>query len=451
MTQAAVERRPAVERGRLPVYVVLFVLALVANIFSGHSHRLGLPISLDRVLLPLALILLWRDPRRPRARWGAVGVLMAVFVVWILISMIWHGNLLSTSMLFALLDRVIGPFLMFLVGSLVFSSTERRDLLLKALTLVGLCLGVVAALEQWAPQLVFPSYIVNPEVGIHPGRSRGPFVDAEAMSMALATCAGAAILLVSRKLRRWTALGGVVAALCMFGVVLTTTRSVWVGVAAGVLVALVLSPSLRRWIPAMVAAAAAGTVGILVALPSLRETITERSTSAGPIYDRLASNAGALRVLEDLPLTGVGWRRFYPHGSEWARQSDAFPMNNAVIEVHNVVLSRAVELGIPAVIVFLLIILLGPMRSALPMEAVQGHPDLPAWRVLSGYAMTVWLVAGLFGPLGNPFPNYSVWLIAGVASYALICRPTGSPPQQPEVRARHRGHRRPPGIARRKT
>lgn len=402
------------------VYVVVMILGLAANLLSGHSHRLGLPISPDRILIPLALILLWRDPNRTRARWGAVAALMAVFVAWTLASMIWHGDLMTRSTQFALLDRTVMPFLMFLVGPLVFSTAARRDLLLKGLTVMGLYLSVTAVLELFLPQLVFPRYIVDPEVGMHFGRARGPFAGAEAMAMTLAVCMGAALLLVGRQIRRWSTLGLVVAPLALFGVVLTGTRSAWLGVVAGIVIALVLSPSLRRWIPAMLVAGASAVVAATIFLPSLVQSVFERSTANGPIYDRLSSNAAAFRVLGDLPLTGIGWRRFYPHGAEWARQSDSLPMNNAVIEVHSVILSRAAELGLPAVVVFLLIIVLGPVRSALPARPIPGHPDLPGWRVLSGYVVAVWLIAGLFGPLSNPMPNYSVWLIAGVASWGLI-------------------------------
>lgn len=427
--------RPA-PGSRTPPYVVLFILGLVANMLSSHSHRLGIPLSPDRILIPLAILLFLLDPRRSKVRWGPVSVLMATFVAWTLVSMIWHGNVLSSSPLFALLDRTIMPFLMFLLGPVIFRDTRSRDLLLKALTVVGLYLGLTAILEQWAPHFVFPQYIVDPNVGIHFGRPRGPFASAEAMAMALAVCAGAALLLKSRNLPRWSALPLVVTLLCFFGVVLTTTRSVWIGVFAGVVVALILSPTLRRWIPAMAAGAVVGFIGVVLYLPSLWDNILERSTTSGPIFDRLSSNAAALRVLEDLPLTGIGWRRFYPHGSDWARQSDSFPLNNAVIEVHNVILSRAVELGLPAMIVFILIIVLGPVRAALPAPPVTGQPDLSGWRVLSGYVVAVWLVAGMFGPLSPPFPNYSVWLIAGVASYALVHRAA-------EGQAAHRVARRP--------
>lgn len=407
----------------VPLYVIIFGLGLAANLFSGFSHYLMLPISLDRVLIPLAIVLMLRDPFRPHPRWGLVSALMVALVAWTVASMIWYGNQFSTTHIFALLDRMLIPFLLFLLGPLLFSTVAYRDMLLKSLTLIGLYLGVTGLLETAAPALVFPSYIMNPDVGLHFGRVRGPFAGSEAMALASAVCAGAAALLFSRRLPKWTFLALVVSILDLVVVVLTTTRSAWVGVAAGLVVALALSPEIRRWIPQMAVIGATAVIGVVLTMPNLVDTIFERSSSRGPIYDRLSSNAAALRLLEDLPLTGIGWRRFYPHGAEWARQSDTLPMNNAVIEVHNVILSRAAELGLPAAAVFIVIILLGPVRAALPGPFPQGHEDLPGWRVLCGFVVTVWLVAGLFGPVANPFPNYSVWLIAGVAGTAFLTWP----------------------------
>lgn len=409
---------------RVPLAVMLFCLGLMSNLFSSHSHRIGIPVSPDRLLIPLALLLLLFDARRPRARWGVLGALMLLLVAWTLASMSWYGNLFSSTHLFALLDRMLIPLLLFLAGPLLFRDAERRDVLLKTFAIIGLYLGVTAVLETVAPALVFPRYIMDPQVGLHFGRARGPFAGSEGMAIASAICAGAAVLLASRRLRGWTRLALVVAVLDIFAVVLTTTRSAWLGVAAGVLVALVLSPALRRWIPHMVGAAVAATAAVLALMPTLVESIFERSSSAGPIYDRLASNAAAMRLLEDRPLTGIGWRRFYPEGAEWARQADNVPMNHAIIEVHNVVLSRAAELGLPAALVFIAIILLGPVRAALPAPTSPADADLVGWRVLCGYVVAVWLVSGLFGPVANPFPNYAVWLIAGVAGAGFLTWPS---------------------------
>ena len=103
----------------------------------------------------------------------------------------------------------------------------------------------------------------------------------------------------------------------------------------------------------------------------------------------------------------------YPDGADWFRISDDFALNNVVIEIHNVVLSRAAELGIPAAVVFLGIWLFGPLR----LVVTPARGDLFGWRALGLAAFTTWAVAGLMGPMALPFPNYVAWLLAGVATY----------------------------------
>lgn len=427
-------------RSSEPLYVWLFCLGILANIFNGHSDRLGLPISPDRILLPLALLLMLRDPARPRLRFGLLQVLVALFVTWTVLSMIWYDLLSDSVAVYALLDRTTLPLVFLLVGPVIFCNQRRRDMLLKTLTLTGLYLGVTGVLEMVAPQLVWPRYIVDPSVGLHFGRARGPFAGAEGMGMALLLCAGAASLLIARRLLTWTSVAVVTVVLDVVGMGLAMTRSVWIAAAVALLVAVVLAPYLRRLLPVIVAAGVAVVLLLPSYFPALSETFANRASASNPVYDRLSSNMGALRVIEDLPLTGIGWRRFYPHGGEWARQSDTLPMGEAVIEVHNVLLSRAAELGIPAAFVLLLILLLGPLRATL-RRAPRGeqHADLPGWKVLAGAMLAAWVTAGLFGPMANPFPNYLTFLFGGVADPERVV-PAHAPDGPAAVSLQERAH-----------
>lgn len=413
---------------RHPVSLWCLTIGLLFNVFAGYSAELGLPIGPDRILLPVALVALALELRADgrRVRFGAVQVMMAVFCTWIVLSMVFYDNLTNTTALYALLDRVLMPFVLFTVGGLVYDTDARRDVLLKALTLLGLALGVCAVLEMVAPGLVWPRYIVDPDVGQQFGRARGPFAASEGMGVALAVCALAAGLLAWRSRGRLRAAAATVVALDLVGVLLAQTRSVWVAMLAAALALLVLVPASRRGLPAALAAVAAVVVAVLVIAPQTLAGIAERLGEQGPVNDRLGSNEAALRLLYERPLTGIGWRRFFPHGSEWVWQSQDYPMNKVVIEVHNVVLSRAAELGLPAAILFVAIIVAGPLRAALrrarglddPRQ--QGDP----WQHLAALVLIVWLVAGLFGPLAIPFPNYVTWLIAGVAAGVVRARTT---------------------------
>lgn len=398
----------------VPAYVWCLLVGLACDLINGNSEQLRLPVSPDRLFVPLALLLLLLDGRRRRLRWREVHVLMALLVAWTVGSMMWHGNLFQVVAVFALADRMVIPLLLFVTAPLFFDRPHHRDLLLKTLTLLGVYLGVTGILEMVAPALVLPRYIVNPDVGLAYGRARGPFVASDAMGLSAAICAFAGPLLWARvRTTGWRLLAALALVAGLATTALSLTRATWFGAGAGLVVGGLMVPRLRRWIPLAVAAIAGSAVAALVAVPGLADLFTDRLNDQNSVDDRLGSNAAALALLRDRPWTGIGWQRFYPDGADWFRISDDFAMNNVVIEIHNVVLSRAAELGIPAAVVFLAIWAYGPGRTIL----LKPRGDLFGWRAFGAAAFLAWAVTGMLGPLALPFPNYLAWLVVGVASY----------------------------------
>lgn len=398
----------------IPAHLWCLLIGLGCDLVNGNSQQLRLPVSPDRLFIPLAFLLLFLDRRRPRLRWHGVHTLMVVLMAWTAGSMAWHGNLLQVVAVFALADRLVIPLLLFATAPLFFDRPTHRDLLLKTLTLIGVYLGLTGIIEIVAVNLAVPRYIADPAVGLGFGRARGPFLASDAMGVSAAICGFAGALLYARvRTPGWRILGALALVTGLTTTALSLTRATWLGAGVGMLVGGLMIPRLRRWVPLAFAAIAAAAAGVLLAVPGIAEMFATRLNDQNSVDDRLGSNAAALSLLQDLPWTGIGWRRFYPDGAEWFRLSDDFAMNNVVIEVHNVVLSRAAELGIPAAVVFLAIWAYGPGRTAL--RPVRG--DLFGWRALGAAAFTTWAVAGLLGPMALPFPNYVAWLLAGVAAY----------------------------------
>lgn len=393
----------------LPLVPLLVVAGLVTNLFSGNAWRLGVPISPDRILFGAAILMTLLEGRR-RTIPAYVEWLMVAFSAWVLLSMLTHPDPFDSVAVFGFVDRVAMPFLLFALGAVVFSTPQRRDLLLGVLTGIGLYLGLSALLEIAAPGLVLPRFVVDPDIGLGFGRARGPFLSPEGMGAALALCGAAAVALAVRR-PGWRAAAGSVALLDLVGVGLALTRAMWIAAALALVVAFVLAPRLRRAIASVVAIGTVGLLSLLAAVPAASRVLTDRGSDARPVYDRLGSNEAAGRILADLPWTGIGWRRFFPEAAEWVRQADTYPINNVVIEVHNVLLSRAAELGVPAVLCFVAVLVLGPLA----VLRRRPHGDLAVWRVLSLAAMTVWVVGGFFGPMATPFPTFVAWLVAGVA------------------------------------
>ncbi|WP_432508828.1 O-antigen ligase family protein [Kineococcus auxinigenes] len=402
---------------RPPAYVWCFLATIVFNIFSGYWDFLHVPIGLDRIAFAGGAVLLLLDPwawSRQRLRLRPIHLAMAGLVLVAGVSAVAHGTLLSTYGMFALLDRHVVPFAMFCVAPVVFSTRARRDLLLKTLVLLGLYLGITAILETlklWS--LVWPSYIGDESVGIQFGRARGPFVASEAMGMACSACFFAAALATARFRGGWRALSALVVALAAGGALMSLTRSVWLGTVLGVLAAMVINRRLRRLIPAALVAGLV-LVGILFAtVPGLQASVGERAGTVRSVHDRYNTNNAALRILEQEPLTGVGWMRFLDVSQDWVRQSEGYPITNVNIEVHNVVLSRAAELGVPGAALFIACVFCGPWRAAVQRRYPPG--DLSEWRGVSIGVTAVWTVTIMLSPVPYPLPNTLTWLIAGIA------------------------------------
>ncbi len=410
----------------------LVVAGLVASVLSGNSWLLGLPIPPDRILLAtgvLLTLLTTPPPWTGLLRWRAVHGLMLATVAWTVWSAVTHQTLSTPYGFYALLDRLVVPFGLFVLAPVLFASAESRRVLLKALVGLGIYLGLTAIFEVVGPTaLVFPRYIMNPDVGILFGRARGPFVAAEANGMVLSACLFASCLAASLFRGLWRAAAVIAVPLTAVGVLLALTRSVWIGVGLAMVALFVLAPRIRRPIGLMATSAAAVLAGLLLLLPAFRALLGERLTAERSVFDRQNTNAAALRAIEENPVEGVGWARFLFEAVDWVRQADTYPVTNVEIEIHNVVLSRAAELGLVGAALWLGCVLAGPGIAALRIPSTT---DLTGWRlVFVGYA-SVWAVCIMLSPVPYVLPNYLFWLLAGLVLSDYLVQPPLTAPTTP--------------------
>jgi O-antigen ligase len=201
-----------------------------------------------------------------------------------------------------------------------------------------------------------------------------------------------------------------IAALCLLGLVLTLTRQVWAGAAAGALMASIGSRRLRRHIPLALVAGVVVIGGALVAIPSLQSKLHSRANAQKPVWDRLNSDAAALRMGESRPLLGFGWGTFPRYSPHYYHVAKTYPLS-AVGEVHNVVLSNLAELGAIGLGLWLLglaMAMIAPFRR-------RGPPELEVWKLGLIAVAVAWFVQANFAPLAYAFDNYIPWLFAGIA------------------------------------
>lgn len=403
----------------------LVCTGLALEIFSGNWNHMHVPFPLDRLFLLAGVLSMIVGGRRYLADRSLVvrpiHVLLVVVAAWATMSAIGAGTLTSHNGFYALLDRLgIVPFLGFILAPLLFGDARRRRMLVVTLVVLGAYLSITAIMEVGGLlRHVEPAYIRNPLLGIHFGRARGPFLEAEADGLAMIMCGvGAAIGVSTFTGRRARIASAAVVLTCSVGAIFTLTRSIWIGAALAALIGLVAHPRTRKWTPLIVATLAAVVAGIVFTVPALHHKVVSRAESASPVWDRQNTDLAALRAAEAHPLFGIGWETFQTKGGSYLRQGN-YPLTGLGLEVHNVLLSHAAELGLPGAILWLWALL-----SALGGGIFRrGPPEMRAWRIGLLCIGVPFLVVANLSPLSYPFPNFLLWLWAGVAATPYLSRP----------------------------
>jgi O-antigen ligase len=338
---------------RTPYPTVLLSLSIVAEIFSGNWKYFHVPIPADRLLFALGLVSLILGGTRAvssrRLRGRPLHVLLLITAIYATGSAIAAHTFNQSIGRFALLDRLgFIPFVMFCLAPLVFGQAKQRNYLLAALVVVGGYLGITALLEGVGlSTLLVPSYIRDPNLGLHYGRARGPFLESAADGISMYMCGVAAAV----GLRLWRSQAahlacGSVMVLCGLGIVFTLTRAVWIAAVVGTLAALLFSPRTRNLIAPTVIVGSLAVLAVLFVAPGLKTKVEGRAQDQLPIWDRYNTNSAAIRMVKAKPIFGFGWQTFTFKGPAYMRQSGSYPVTGAGNEVHNVFLSHAAELGL---------------------------------------------------------------------------------------------------------
>jgi putative inorganic carbon (HCO3(-)) transporter len=396
----------------------ILATALVLTMFNGNWEQLGLPgaVSPDRAVLFAGVVaLLIRTPaarQRPPVRVGFVHWLLTAATLWAALSALVAGTLLDISGGFRLLDRFsVTAFVMFLIAPVAFRTVEQRAILLGGLVVSGLYLGLTALFQTInLDALVWPKYILDPNVGIHPNRARGPFVEAEANGLAMFICAvSAAIATQTWRHRSLRTLAWFVLALCMAGTLFSLSRAIWLGAIFGVAAAMLGFRELRRFfLPAVAGSLIA--IGLAFALiPNLYENASARVESERPIWARQNTTAAAINIVEAKPLTGVGWDRFRDESGPYFELQD-IPLTATDDVIHNVPLSNAAEIGLIGTGIWAIALVLAAFQAL----TARAGPELRPWKIGFVAIAVMWFVVLNLTPLNQVFPNIMLWTWAGI-------------------------------------
>lgn len=413
---------------------VILLAAVVLELFSGNWTNMGIPLPLDRGVLVIALVALaLKGPRlvcERRLVIRPVHVALLTAATWCAASGIIAGTLFGHLGFYAYLDRFgIVPFAMFTLAPLYFGSARHRKMLLATLMGMGLYLGLTGVEEGLhLYHLLFPRYLANSSLGIQFGRARGPFLESTGDGFCMFVGAAAAALGLGVWQARWARW------LCYLTVVLdgaalffTLTRGVWIGAFAGAMTAAILDKRVRRVLLPTVVVGLVLIGTTILASSTIRNEVLGRAESQSPVWDRQNTDLAALRIVKEMPLTGVGWENFINVSPQYMVQQPTYPITGIGIEVHNMFLSHAAELGVPGLLLWLTgfggAVWRGLSRrwARAPGQAREqalaeqaANPWRRDWQVAGWSVLVCFLCIADLAPFSEALPNTLLWTLMGI-------------------------------------
>lgn len=419
-------------RASLPL---LAMGAVIVGYVFGHSFwniDLGpLPLTFDRLLLiAMAGLFCWRlrSGQIEQSAVSAVDWALALMLVWLtgsaLLNRPGEEVNLPTSPLWRLLVSFWAPAALFVVTRQSKLPGKTIHYLLAALALLGGYLSLTALAETagaWA--VVFPRYIANPELGLHFGRARGPALNSVSLGTYLGICLWSAWALLPLVPRWAKSLLLFALPLMVLGVLLTYTRSTWLGLAGSGMAVLALELPKRLRLPVLTGVSIAGVLMAAALWQSVLQL--EREDSGGvsqhSVQQRAAFAYVSMNMFRDNPLWGVGFGRFYDQKLPYlSDRSQAFELESIRdLHHHNTFLSLLTETGMVGLFAYAAL-LLGLLAAGWRLASSDRVPaEQRRLGLLLVAAVMVYLPSALFHDLTHVHADQ--WLLFLVAGLGVGC------------------------------
>jgi O-antigen ligase len=273
-------------------------------------------------------------------RFDRVSWPMIALTAVVLISLV--GRSVDEDTWGVLAAKYLFPFTLFHLAQLVFTEEQRiRRLEVFALVVLAYLSFTAIAFLLGVHELVFPKFILDPNLGYHIDRARGPFLQAVANGVSLNMLA----LLVFHGYRRGSLRSMktlVVLGSVPIAILATMTRSVWLSFAGSLLGLLFVAKNLKARLAFIaVLTVAAGGLGVVMATTDLGGVLGDRLQESAPVEFRKAVNAGGWQMFLERPFIGWG---FHQMPAELPKYVSEF--HDKVLYPHNTYLEILVENGL---------------------------------------------------------------------------------------------------------
>ncbi|MGC2248251.1 MAG: O-antigen ligase family protein [Terriglobales bacterium] len=303
-------------------------------------------------------------------------------------------------------SKFIVPFVLFHIAVLVFRGpSERRHFEVFITVALAYLIFISIAFLFDARSLIFPRFILDGNIGFHPDRARGPFLQAVANGVSL-NLLGILVLVLLQKGKKlvwllWLALP--------LAILATMTRAVWIAFALSALI-LGFRMIRRRLVAAVVLAVVAGLLGGIAlgfSNHTLRDALSDRTNESGPVDARMAVYNAGWSMFQERPLTGWPAGRMY---AELGRRMEGYHLR--IFYVHNTYLALLVEFGIPGLALYALLFfnLFRLARPSTLHESAAIGALRKAWPILLG----VYLINAFFVDMAYQFVIGLLFTVAGM-------------------------------------
>ena len=388
---------------------LLFLTALTAMLFCHPDVSFH---KLNRVTFALlvvgvvgrAVVLKQEVFRFERVTWPMIGLTAVV-----LISLI--GRTVDDETWGLLAAKYLFPFALFHLAQMVFTEEEgiRRFEVFALIVLAYLSLTAIVFLLG-VRDLVFPKFILDPSLGHHAERGRGPFLQAVANGVSLNMLA----LIVLHAYRRGSLRSAktlVVLAAVPIAILATMTRAVWLSFAGSLLGVVFVAKNLRaRLVSIAVVAVVVGGLGLVMSTTQIGGVLGDRIQDSGPVEYRQAVYVGGWRMFLDRPITGWG---FHQMPAELPKYVGEY--QNKVLYPHNTYLEVLVENGLLGISLYAWLMweLWRLGRGKVPGREAQGLLD-PEFRRWWPILLAVYWVNAAVVVMSYQFVNGILFSVAGM-------------------------------------
>jgi O-antigen ligase len=356
-------------------------------LFKGSELLPGLPnvISLDRIVWPtvLAVFLVNRsrgETKKLSPDWIEWGLLAFIFVM--LASMINHGSYTDPEGEWSLTKIMRGyafPFMAYFIVRRGVQTTKEVSAFLVGLGFIALYLALTGIAELLnINELIFPQFILNPDLGIHFGRVRGIFLNSGAYGFALATALPFLVWLYFTDITPRRYLWPVVAVFAAVPLVFTFQRAAWLSAILTLGVTALAWPKRRAVLIGVLVFA--GLCGLLFASEVLMRRLETRLEDKNTIDYRLAHIERGWSMFRANPVLGVGINRY---GAEVEKYSSY--RSRLTSHAHNTWITLLAELGLVGFLSYLI-----PFGFVL-LKSVQLYWRFPQYRAIVGIVVGVTL------------------------------------------------------------